>query len=515
MSTSRAIKPKRDDTLLSNWEHVPERAPSIERPDAPTVARFLAMIGLFLFILGGLAVTSPLWRSGAPIIGFGWGFFAGSIGLCFLLYHAFAEHDVQFRKLYAFAGLALVLVGVALRIYALKAHMDWYILGGLPALFFGLVILIGVIRNETDASFRTLLLNIIGALGGLMIVFSIAWGLRSSDFLAGEGAIMMALGLFYASAYIGLQDNREQGYYAGLVLGALGLIGFFAGLIRSAVPESNFLVPGGLVMMSFSLVYFIIALGVCVDWPVVVLARRELAAYFYSPLAYLVLIGQLILTWFMFGYFVGNIAEASDRGGGLLEPIIGNYIFALVPVIVQLFFVPALTMRLVSEEKRSGTLEVMMTAPVNEVSVVLGKFFAGWVFFMMLWVPCGLFLISLRFIGGEEFDYRPMLCFLLSMGAISAGLISIGVFMSSLTSNQIIAAVFTFIAVMVNLLCYIVKFDSFAAPFVEILTFVNYLDFMLDSVQGIIAPKYFVFHLSVAVVFLFATVKVLESRKWA
>ena len=132
MSTSRAIKPKRDDSLMSTWESMPERAPSIERPDKPVVARILAMVGLFLFVIGGIAVSYPLWRTGSAPIGFGWGFFFGSIGLCFLLFHAFAEHDMQFRRVYAFAGLGLVIVGVALRLIALKSHMNWYLMGGVP-----------------------------------------------------------------------------------------------------------------------------------------------------------------------------------------------------------------------------------------------------------------------------------------------------------------------------------------------------------------------------------------------
>jgi ABC-2 type transport system permease protein len=515
MSTSRAIKPKRDDTLLSSWESMPERAPSVERADKPIVARILAMIGLFLFVLGGLAVTYPLWRTGTPILNFGWGFFFGSIGLCLILYHAFAERDLQFRRLYAFAALGLVVAGVVLRLIAFKSHMDWYLKGGLPALSVGLIVLIAVIRNETEANFRTLLLNIIGALAGLMIVFSIVWGLRSREFLDGEGAILMLLGFFYACTYIALHDNRDHSYYAGLILGALGVVGFLGGLARSLLPESNFMVPSGLVLMGMSLLYFVVALAICVDWPIVVLARRELCAYFYSPLAYLIMIGQLIMVWIMFGMFALTIREVSERGNGLLEPIIPYYIYALVPVIVQLFFVPALTMRLLSEEKRSGTLEVLMTAPVNEFSVVVGKFLASWFFFMILWIPSGLFLISLRYVGGEEFDYRPMLSFAVAMAAISAGLVAMGLFMSSLTSNQIIAAVFTFVGVTAHLLFHIVKGDSFAAPFSEILTFVNYIDFMLDSLQGIVAPRLFLFHASVAVFFLFATVKVLESRKWA
>lgn len=515
MQTSRAIKPKRDDSLMSGWESMPERAPSALQADKPIVARILAMVGLFLFVISALSITSPLWRTGASILGFGWSFFFGSIGLCLILYHAFAERDLQFRRLYAFAGLGLLVAGVVLRLIAFKSiHMQWYLICGVPALSIGLVILIAAIRHETDANFRTLLLNVVGALAGLMIVFSMIWGLRAPAFLEGEGAVMMLLGLFYACTYIAMHDNRDHSYYAGMILGGFGLIGFLAGLTRSLWPESTFMVPAGLVLMGMSLLYVAVALGICVDWPVIVLTRRELAAYFYSPLAYLVLIGQLIFGWIMFIFFVDTIRDVGDSGR-LFEPIIGNYIFSLIPVIVQMFFVPALTMRLLSEEKRSGTLEVLMTAPVNEISVVLGKFFAAWIFYMLLWLPVWMFLVSLRYVGGEEFDYRPVLSFTVAMASISAGFLAMGLFMSSLTNNQIIAAVFTFVAVMAHLVFYIIKFQAFAAPFAEILTFVNYLDFMLDSLQGIVAPRFFLFHASVAVFFLFATMKVLESRKWA
>ncbi|HZZ80840.1 MAG TPA: ABC transporter permease [Gemmataceae bacterium] len=513
MQTSRAIKPKRDDTLLSNWESMPERAPSLETPDKPIVARILAMIGLFLFVLGALAVTYPLWRTGQAIIGFGWGFFFGSIGLCLILFHVFAERDFQFRRMYAFVGLALLLAGVVLRLMAFKSHMDWYVIGGIPALAVGLIVLIGVARNETDAGFRMLLLNIIGALAGLMIVFSIVQGLRDNEFLAGEGAVMMLLGLLYASAYIGLNDNPNYSYYAGLLLGGAGFFGFVGGLAKAlTTTAAAYLVPSGIVLMGMSIVYVLIAIGICVDWPVVVLTRRELAAYFYSPLAYLVLIGQLIYGWIMFAFFVFTVEEAQGR---IFEPILGNYIFSIIPVIVQMFFVPVLTMRLLSEERRSGTLEVLLTAPLGELSVVVAKFLAAWIFYNLLMQIPWLFLISMRFVGGEEFDYRPALSFSVAMAAISAGLLAMGLFMSSLTSNQIIAAVFAFVGVMAHLVIYMLKFQTFAGPFSEALTFVNYLDFMYDSLGGIIAPRYFVFHLSVAVFFLFATMKVLEARKWA
>ena len=201
--------------------------------------------------------------------------------------------------------------------------MAWFVLGGVPGLMVGLVLLVAVIRNETDAYFRSLMLNILGGVGAATILYCLVQGLRDSvpfNFMPGEGALLMLLGLFFASAYMSLQElNSERGYYAGLALGAVGVLGLAAGGFRSFAPESNFLVPSGLILMGMSALYAAIALAACVDWPFIVIARRDLAAYFYSPVAFHVLIGMLTTGWFMFLLFVFQI---EGSGGGMFEPIV-------------------------------------------------------------------------------------------------------------------------------------------------------------------------------------------------
>ena len=182
-----------------------------------------------------------------------------------------------------------------------------------------------------------------------------------------------------------------------------------------------------------------------------------------------------------------------------------------------MFVVPVLTMRLLSEEKRSGTLEVLMTAPVSELSVVLGKFLACWIFYMLTWLPWWLFLVSLRYFGKETFDYLPVLSFMLALGVISGGLLSMGLFFSSMTANQIIAAVLSFVGVMMHLVIYFVGHSSALSGMptvVEVFNYVNFFDLWQTALDGMIAPRYLVYHLSVTIFFLFATVKMLESRKW-
>ncbi len=513
MSTSKAIKPKRDESLLSNWESVPERAPSKEREEGPLVPRVMAMVGLFLLVLGTLAMLAPYWQR-VTVIPPGVGFFFASIGLLLLFIHSYVERDVQFRRLYGFLGVGLVCVGVVLRLLAFRqSSAAWFMLGGVPSMFVGLILVVGVVRNETEIQFRSLMVNLLGILGVLMIGFAVIRGAMVADYLPVEGVILMVLGLIYVAAFIGLQEvTSEHGYFAGLGLGAVGILGFAIGLILS-IANSSFLVPNGIILMGMSAVNFTVAVGCCVDWPVIVMARRELAAYFLSPVAYLVFIGQLIFGWIMFYFFIEQLRDPRRQ---MFEPIIIHYVLSIIPVFVQMFFVPALTMRLLSEEKRSGTLEVLLTAPVNEISIVLGKFIGSWVFYMLLWLPWWLFMVSLRYYGGQEFDFRPILSFTVSLAVISAGFMAMGLFCSSLTSNQIIAAVFTFVGMMMHLALYLSGPSDWVRTFglTEVIAYVNFIDLWINSLQGTLAPRYLIFHASLAFFFLFATVKVLESRKW-
>jgi ABC-2 type transport system permease protein len=400
----------------------------------------------------------------------------------------------------------------------------WFPVIGLPALALGLILLIATARQEPEKGWRTFLVNVLGAVGAAMILAGVGVGLSSrvSGFLPGEGVVHLILGLFFIGAFIGLQDTEKGSYYAGLALGGVGLIAFAGGVIRSALPESAFLVPSGLILIGMGIVYLATCAAVCVDWPIVVLTRRELASNFYSPIAYLLLVGMVLLGWYMFWQFMSTLARAS--GGDprmppqpLFEPIVAQYVFELFLVIVQMFIVPAITMRLLAEEQRTGTLEVLLTAPVTETTVVISKFLGAWMFYLLTWVPWWLNLVALRYMGGEAFDYRPLLTFNVAMLAVGAGFISMGLFFSSLTRNQIIAAVLTFVGMIGHLAAYIMKFRAQLSPgdfWYEVLTYGSFLDLWMNTLEGSFAPRFLLFHISATVFFLFATVKVLEARKW-
>jgi ABC-2 type transport system permease protein len=179
-------------------------------------------------------------------------------------------------------------------------------------------------------------------------------------------------------------------------------------------------------------------------------------------------------------------------------------------------------MRLLSEEKRTGTLEFLLTAPVKEFVVVLSKFVATMFFFMLLLIPSVLFLVALRLEGGKPFDHRPLLSFLLALVSSSAAFVAMGLFFSSTTRNQLIAAVLTFMGLMILIFITILNDQSGAAPegtlmrdIHPVLRTMSFYDMWDEARQGKVYLRDVSFHISAAVFWLFLSIKVLEARRWS
>src|SRR5262245_22113912 len=217
--------------------------------------------------------------------------------------------------------------------------------------------------------------------------------------MTGQGVVMLIVGLLYSASYIGLQESGSpNGYRAGLAVGALGAFMIVLSIGIPLVPQllyafnlldqrpvDNFFMPRGLLLLYLGIEYLLVGVGVCSDNKLVVMTRRELAAFFYSPIAYIVLIGFTILGWFVCDQWVSRLVN--QRNPLTTEPVVWRYTVDIFAIFSVVFIVPLLTMRLLSEEKRTGTLEVLMTAPVNEVPVVLSKFFAALRVFLLAWYP--------------------------------------------------------------------------------------------------------------------------------
>lgn len=305
--------------------------------------------------------------------------------------------------------------------------------------------------------------------------------------------------------------SRGVAAVLGLSVAAVFVVGSFGTPIHAA--PTPYLVPFGLILGGIGLSFLAVSAALVSDSTFIVLTRRELASYFFSPIAYIVLLGMALASAIGYLLFIGVMQER----GTLLEPILQDYYAgSLIGPLMIPFLVPALTMRLLSEERRTGTLEVLLTAPVSEAVVVLSKFLACWLFFMLCWVPAGVYLIGLRVEGGQPFDYRPLLSFYLAVGASGAAFIAIGMVFSALTRNQIVAAVLTFVVLLVLMVVQWTEvFPVFGPAVKAALKRLAYWDLWVAALRGQLPVRDVLIQLSIAVFGLFLTVKILEARKWS
>ncbi len=508
---TRSIKPKRlDDNMLSDWQSLPEVAPSTTRKEGTIVAQILLFVGFFLALVGIMSMV-PLpdrWQYFLPA---GLGYISLTVGLLMMLYHCHVDREPQFRVLYTLGAMALIVIAIFIRFLVMtRENADAYFYAiGIPMLFAALAFLIGVIRHEPDLSrTRTLRYGILFA-GALMLVYAAVRGHISVDFLTTEGILFLMLGLVYVGSFIGLSGERDEmtANVAWVLVGAASA-NLLIVIIRSFA-SSTFFLPAGLIFIGVTLAAFLMAGLLLIDWPLIVLFKREMMGYFYSPIAYLVLVGCAIV----FGINIYFFAQSLLRQRGMIEPIVFSYIVTWFPVICVMVLVPIVTMRIFAEEKRSGSLEVLLTAPVNEWTVVAAKLGAATLFFLVAWTPFFLFTISLRVFGGTEFDFRPLLSFVLSLAISGCALVAIGVFFSSLTANQLIAAVLTFAMMFLAVIFYFLR-DTIPGNFGEFMAELSFLRLWEESGKGFVPIKLFALHAAVAVFFAYLTTLVLSARKW-
>jgi gliding motility-associated transport system permease protein len=525
---SKAITEKTEaQTAPPQWGTGVEMAPSVLREDEPTVARTVGLIGACLVIFGGTAlmVNAIGWNYR---VGVGWGTLITVTGLVGLLWHAAFDPDLQVRRLYWGMGLAMLALGALLCVIPLRGGIGGLFGLGYPSFAVALLFLLATHRHETDAGIRQMTLYALGGGGMAMAVIAFLfsnnfWG----EFLVPYGVLLALMGLAYLAAFATRQGTTtDLGHQVSVGIGVLGLIAFLIGALRSAIPwmifqfgwvqikPASYLVPWGLLFMGVGLLYGAISLGLWSDNRIVILTRRELTSFFYSPLAYIVLLALTFLGWWRFAEFISLLARPDV--GPLFEPVVQYFVLSWWTVISVIFIIPALTMRLLSEEKRTGTLEVLLTAPVNESSVVISKFLACLVVFLLAWVPWGLFLVGLRIIGGKTFDYQALLSFFIVLTCTGAGFVAMGVFFSSLTRNQVISAILTFAGMLGLTFIYFIKRDlEPQSAWAAVITHTSYVELWFSSLQGVIIPRQLLFHISATILWLFLATKVLEARRWS
>jgi len=237
---------------------------------------------------------------------------------------------------------------------------------------------------------------------------------------------------------------------------------------------------------------------------------RELRAYFFSPMAWVLLTFFLLVNGYVFSLIVSFLSD--PRAGGSTTPLklfFGDTFFFWL---VLLFVAPMLTMRLLAEERRSGTIEPLMTAPVSESQVVVGKYLAALAFYLFLWLPTLAYVLIVA--RGSEVDWGPIASGYLGILGIGAVFLAVGIFGSSFTRSQIVAAFVTFALLIllfaVGFLDSLVTDDTLRS----FLGYLNLLQHMDEFGKGIVDTRRLVYYLTTVVLFLFLTSRALEAKKW-
>jgi ABC-2 type transport system permease protein len=246
--------------------------------------------------------------------------------------------------------------------------------------------------------------------------------------------------------------------------------------------------------------------------------KKELRTYFKSPIAYVVLAIFLVLAGFFFynnfaAFNYYSMQAMQSRYGApnlnitewVLRPLFGNISITLI------FLVPLLTMRLFSEEKKSGTIEMLFTYPIRDSEAILGKFASALTVFCLMIVLTGLYPLLMWMFGTVESG--PLLSGYLGLLFLGAAFLSVGVFASSLTENQIVAAVITFGTL---LFFWIIGWSSMFAggKIADLLNYLSIIEHFDSFSKGMIDTKDIVYYLSFSFFALFLTVRTLESKKW-
>jgi hypothetical protein len=379
----------------------------------------------------------------------------------------------------------------------------------------GLFFLIPFCRVETEEDQRRKGVLGMGAIGAALALAGLAGASIAASFALTYGSVLALLGLVYIVAFVNTLGGADaEGYRPALALGAVGLLVFAVALVRSIVGGHAYLVPTGLLLMALGLLYTVTAVFLVSDARIIVLTRRELLAYFCSPIAYILLFISALVAWVNYNEFADNLAGSR---GVMFEPIVLPFFLGtLFGAFMLIFQVPALTMRLFAEEKRTGTYEVLMCAPVSETPVVISKLVAALTFFMLIWAVWLIFLLDIRVQSGKEFDYRPIITFYLVLLVNGAAFISMGVFFSSLTKNQIVAAALTFVGMLAWLVpFYVLRTIPEETTKYVVLRPLSFVHLWIDSLQGRLHVHDLIVQCSIAVFWTFLTVKVLEARRWS
>jgi ABC-2 type transport system permease protein len=248
---------------------------------------------------------------------------------------------------------------------------------------------------------------------------------------------------------------------------------------------------------------------------ILALAHKEVKSAFSTPIAYVV-IGFFALLWGWFYwvsiiYFNQQSLQLGPEGGGaninqqLIRPLFLN------ASVILLFVLPLITMRTYSEEKRSGTIELLLTSPLTDFQIIIGKFLGAMVLYAAMLIVTMIHMALLFSYGNPE--WRPVVTGYLGLLLMGGCFISVGLLISSLTKNQIVAGMVTFA---VFLLLWVINWPaSFSGPTTQsVLNYLSITEHFDDFTKGILDTKHLIYYFSVISFGLFLTARSVDTERW-
>jgi ABC-2 type transport system permease protein len=244
-------------------------------------------------------------------------------------------------------------------------------------------------------------------------------------------------------------------------------------------------------------------------WPIY---KRELFAFFVTPLAWVLITVFLLVQGMHFFLLVDHFSTlgqaVSDQTP--LQAFFGNTVLLYL---VLFLLVPPMTMRLFAEERRSGTIETLMTAPVSSAAVVLAKYAAVLTTYLAMWLPTILYLVILRRTG--EIDWGVAASAYLGVFLVGAGYLSLGILMSAITKSQFLALVMTALVVLTLFILGVGEFITREGTLMHaICSHVSVWAHMNDFASGIVDSRRLVYYGTLVVLPLFVTVRAVDAWRW-
>ena len=239
------------------------------------------------------------------------------------------------------------------------------------------------------------------------------------------------------------------------------------------------------------------------------IAKKEFFSFFFAPMAYIIVASFLVMNGFLFSVILAALSQPGAFSASPMAVFFGGTMFFWIFMILM---APVITMRLGAEERKSGTLETLVTAPVSDLEVVLGKYAGAMAMYSALWLPTLLYAWVLsRF---AEVDWGPVWTGYLGVFLVGAFFVAAGLFTSFTSRNQVVAAILAFGLLVLLVTLSILSFLTTDPFWKGILEYVDLWGLMQNFGRGVVDTRQVTYCLSGAALFLALAHQALQARRW-